>query len=100
MIILPNELQQLLDQNKARAISLGNRRGAQGLMVHVLNDYAGDDLRRRTFLKAAFGVESSHDLTNWQIAAFLAYKDHPQAKSEINRVIADYLKTQGQMELL
>ena len=98
MITLPAELKQLIDHaDMSREIK--NHNGARGLMVHVLNEYCGDDQRRRTFTKAVFGCETSHDLKDYQIAAFLAWKDHPQARSEVNRIIADYLKEQGQAEL-
>ena len=98
MITIPKELQILLDHNKRFQYDNPNR--ARGLMVGILNDYAGDDMRRRTFTKAVFGVESSHELKDYQIAAFLGWHQHPEARGEVNRIISDYLKEQGQMSLL
>ena len=98
MITIPKELQTLLDHNKRFQYDNPNR--ARGAMVGILNDYAGDDMRRRTFTKAVFGVESSRELKDNQIAAFLAWHQHPAARSEVNRIIAEYLETQGQMKLI
>ena len=83
-----------------RTYAEDKRRGAIGLLVNRLDKLAGDKLRRRTFLKAYFNVESSHDLSDSQIAGLLAWVEHPRAQNAVNLVIAEYLKAQGQMELI
>lgn len=101
MIAFPKELKILLDASAGRAYAPQvNRRGILGRIVGKLNDYAGDDGRRRTFLKAAFGVESSKDLSDAQVMALNGWIEHPHARDDVNRLIAEYLTAQGQMVLL
>lgn len=72
---------------------------ARGLAAGVLDEYAGDVERRHTFLVAKFGKDSSKKLTHGEVKAILAWKDHPGARSEVNRVIAEYLRANGQQDL-
>ncbi len=97
--IVPAELKALLKTFEKRMYPPDKLEGARGLAVGTLDDYAGDVGRRLTFLKAVFNKDSSKQLTDGEIAAILKWKDAPNAKSEVNRVIADYLKAQGQQEL-
>lgn len=99
-VTIPAPLAAMLKQYANRTASSDEKREkGRGLAVGTLDDYAGDPQRRLTFLKAVFGVESSKQLSDGQIAALLAWKDHPDAKSEVNRVIHEYLAAQGQMEM-
>lgn len=100
MTTLPKELKILLDASAGRTYPpTFNRRGLLGLVVGKLNQYAGDDARRRTFLKAAFGSESSKDLSDAQVMALNGWIEHPHARDDVNRIIAEYLTEQGQLSL-
>lgn len=74
---------------------------ARGAVVGQLDDYAGDTQRRHSFLLALFPYSegTSKKLTEPDVRALQNWINHPQAKSEVNRVIADYLKARGQTEL-
>lgn len=72
---------------------------ARGLAAGVLDEYAGDVTRRHTFLIAKFGKDSSKKLTHGEVKALLAWKDHPEARSEVNRVIEDYRRANGLQDL-
>lgn len=97
---VPAELATLLGQYTHKTYATPEKaKGARGLANGTLDEYAGDTERRHTFLMAIFGVDSSNKLTDGQVGALLGWKDHPSAKSEVNRVIADYLKVKGQTEL-
>ncbi len=99
-VVLPRALAITLKQYAAKPFSSDEKKEkARGAVVGTLDDFAGDPQRRLTFLKAVFGIETSKDLRDGQIWALWAWKDAPNAKSEVNRVIADYLKAQGQGEL-
>ena len=99
-ILFPPELAKVLNSYTQRAFpNADKRKGVQGVVTGKLDDYAGDTDRRHTFLLALFGKKSMTELTDGQIMALDAWKDHPRAESEVNRVIADYLKSQGQQEL-
>lgn len=98
-IAMPRELGMTLKSCKNHVYSIDKRKGAFGAANGFLDEYAGDTDRRHSFLLALFGVESSANLNDGQVAGLLAWKDAPTAKSETNRVIADYLKSKGQQEL-
>lgn len=76
-----------------------HRTKVQGYVAGTLDEMAGDTLRRHTFLKALTGHDSIKEQTDAMIKALAGWVTHPRAKEEVNRIIADYLKTQGQTEL-
>lgn len=96
---VPQELATLIKRNHGRTYQNGSRQGRQGLVVNKLDELAGDTVARHDFLKAIFGVQSIKDVTDADVMALDSYVTYPSAKSEIARVIADYLKLQGQQEL-
>ncbi len=78
-----------------------SQENGRGMLVSVLDDYAGDTQRRHSFLSALFPYSkgASKNLSAADLRALLAWKDAADAKSEVNRVINDYLKAQGQTEM-
>lgn len=99
-IVIPEALRVALKQYANKPFSNPEKRkGALGLAVGAMDDYAGDPQRRRSFSLAMFGKESSREWTDNEIWALVVWKDHPNAKAEVNRVINDWMKLQGQTEL-
>lgn len=78
-----------------------SQENGRGMLVSVLDDYAGDTQRRHSFLSALFPYSkgASKNLSAADLRALLTWKDATDARSEVNRVVADYLKAQGQTEM-
>lgn len=76
-----------------------HRAKVQGYVAGTLDEMAGDTMRRHTFLRALTGHDSIKDLSDAMVKALAGWVTHPRAKDEVNRIIADYLKAQGQAEL-
>lgn len=97
---VPQELAKLRQANHGRSFGInGTRERRIGPLAGKLDELAGDTVNRHTFIHAVFGIESMKMLADGDLMALESYVTYPTAKSEIARVIADYLKLQGQQEL-
>lgn len=97
--VMPAELAKNLKIYAGRMYPLDKRTGPRGATIGKLDELAGDTMRRHTFTKALFGKESSSDLPDDVMMALGTWITHPNAGAEVNRIINDYLKAQGQTEL-
>lgn len=96
---MPAELAKNLKIYAGRMYPIDKRTGPRGATIGKLDELAGDTMRRHTFTKALFGKESSSDLPDDVMMALGTWVTHPNAGAEVNRIINDYLKAQGQTEL-
>lgn len=89
-------------QNGAAFKSAESEESGRGLMVDRLDEYAGDTHARHSFLIALFPYSNGHSklVSAPDKRALLKWLEAPDAKSEVQGVIRDYLKAQGQQEMV